>query len=266
MEGGALSWLARYWRRVLVIPLLALVAGWALWLVGVNWFLGSDLIASVIGRRPERLLVEWSEARSFVPGRFTVRDLRVRGQNRFMQWEVEGEELELSVDLFALIGKSFSASDVSGRGLQFRMRRRPHEGVELPGIDAFPEIAGLDITTREAPPTNRKTNPGWRIELADLDLAEFDQIWIDSYNLSGNGTVTGDFRFQIRGEMDSDEVQLEWSGGALARGRLMRSRATARGVAALNFGDCMSYAVARLADVPLLFVGDDFRRTDIAIA
>jgi ribonuclease VapC len=36
--------------------------------------------------------------------------------------------------------------------------------------------------------------------------------------------------------------------------------------AALNFGDCISYAVARLADEPLLFVGDDFGKTDIARA
>jgi len=33
--------------------------------------------------------------------------------------------------------------------------------------------------------------------------------------------------------------------------------------AALNFGDCLSYAVARLADEPLLFVGEDFAQTDI---
>jgi len=31
----------------------------------------------------------------------------------------------------------------------------------------------------------------------------------------------------------------------------------------LNFGDCLSYAVASLAGDSLLFVGDDFRRTDI---
>jgi ribonuclease VapC len=36
--------------------------------------------------------------------------------------------------------------------------------------------------------------------------------------------------------------------------------------AALNFGDCMSYAVARLAREPLLFVGDGFRQTDIQAA
>jgi ribonuclease VapC len=33
--------------------------------------------------------------------------------------------------------------------------------------------------------------------------------------------------------------------------------------AKLNFGDCMSYAVAKFHDVPLLFKGDDFRLTDI---
>ena len=36
--------------------------------------------------------------------------------------------------------------------------------------------------------------------------------------------------------------------------------------AALNFGDCMSYAVASVAGMPLLFTGNDFSRTDIAPA
>jgi ribonuclease VapC len=33
--------------------------------------------------------------------------------------------------------------------------------------------------------------------------------------------------------------------------------------AALNYGDCMTYATARLADLPLLFTGADFARTDL---
>jgi ribonuclease VapC len=36
--------------------------------------------------------------------------------------------------------------------------------------------------------------------------------------------------------------------------------------AALNFGDCLAYAVARLAAQPLLCVGDDFAKTDLALA
>lgn len=34
--------------------------------------------------------------------------------------------------------------------------------------------------------------------------------------------------------------------------------------AQLNMGDCFAYAAAREAGVPLLFVGDDFGKTDIA--
>lgn len=36
--------------------------------------------------------------------------------------------------------------------------------------------------------------------------------------------------------------------------------------AGLNFGDCMSYALARATGEPLLFKGDDFGHTDVASA
>jgi ribonuclease VapC len=39
-----------------------------------------------------------------------------------------------------------------------------------------------------------------------------------------------------------------------------------RHAASLNFGDCLSYAVAKLSGHPLLFVGDDFSHTDIEVA
>lgn len=45
--------------------------------------------------------------------------------------------------------------------------------------------------------------------------------------------------------------------------RAFRRFGKGRHAAGLNFGDCMSYATARLADQPLLFVSDDFPRTDI---
>jgi ribonuclease VapC len=36
--------------------------------------------------------------------------------------------------------------------------------------------------------------------------------------------------------------------------------------AALNFGDCMAYAVAKAAEMPLLCVGADFPQTDLTLA
>ncbi|MFQ5890726.1 MAG: type II toxin-antitoxin system VapC family toxin [Gemmatimonadota bacterium] len=34
----------------------------------------------------------------------------------------------------------------------------------------------------------------------------------------------------------------------------------------LNFGDCLSYATAKVADRPLLCTGDDFAKTDLRLA
>jgi len=36
--------------------------------------------------------------------------------------------------------------------------------------------------------------------------------------------------------------------------------------ASLNFGDCMTYAVANLTGEPLLFVGSNFSKTDVLVA
>lgn len=55
---------------------------------------------------------------------------------------------------------------------------------------------------------------------------------------------------------------------AHARAALAAWRRFGRGrhPAGLNFGDCFSYALARLADVPLLYKGYDFAQTDVAAA
>lgn len=45
-----------------------------------------------------------------------------------------------------------------------------------------------------------------------------------------------------------------------------RSFGKGRHPARLNYGDCMTYATARVAGKPLLFIGNDFARTDIAVA
>jgi ribonuclease VapC len=39
-----------------------------------------------------------------------------------------------------------------------------------------------------------------------------------------------------------------------------------RHAASLNYGDCFAYALAKLAQTPLLFKGDDFGQTDVIAA
>ena len=54
--------------------------------------------------------------------------------------------------------------------------------------------------------------------------------------------------------------EIHWREAVDAYRRFGKGRHEAR----LNFGDCMTYAVASLAAEPLLFVGEDFRQTDLA--
>ena len=51
---------------------------------------------------------------------------------------------------------------------------------------------------------------------------------------------------------------------ALARDAALRF-GRGRHPAALNFGDCFSYALAVARGEPLLFVGDDFSKTDVEV-
>jgi ribonuclease VapC len=53
-----------------------------------------------------------------------------------------------------------------------------------------------------------------------------------------------------------------WREAVRAYVRFGRGRHPAR----LNFGDCLAYAIARLAGEPLLFVGTDFGHTDLEAA
>lgn len=39
-----------------------------------------------------------------------------------------------------------------------------------------------------------------------------------------------------------------------------------RHAAALNYGDCFSYALAMVADEPLLFTGNNFSKADVRVA
>ena len=55
--------------------------------------------------------------------------------------------------------------------------------------------------------------------------------------------------------VDSDQANI-------AR-RALREYVRGRHPAELNFGDCFSYALAKSLDLPLLFKGNDFSKTDI---
>lgn len=59
-----------------------------------------------------------------------------------------------------------------------------------------------------------------------------------------------------------DFSDAHWRAAADAYGRFGKGRHRA----ALNFGDCLTYAVAKLSSQPLLATGNDFAKTDLVLA
>ena len=104
-------------------------------------------------------------------------------------------------------------------------------------------------------------------------LARAHSAGIGTPTLAGTGLVLAsrlsrdprDLIIRLLDEFAIEQVPFgdrHWREAIDAYQRFGRGRHPAR----LNFGDCLTYAIARLAGEPLLFAGDDFSRTDLALA
>lgn len=70
---------------------------------------------------------------------------------------------------------------------------------------------------------------------------------------------------RLLGELGTEIVAIDEEMGRIAIeafGRFGKGRHRA----ALNMGDCFTYACAKMLSVPVLFKGDDFTKTDVAVA
>jgi ribonuclease VapC len=112
------------------------------------------------------------------------------------------------------------------------------------------------------------SEPGY-LEMVDAILAS-DVVRVGAPTLVETAMVLAGRRGgPVRRELDGLVRELgatvvpfgeaEWHAALGASNRYGRGRHAA----ALNFGDCLAYATAQVAGDTLLFVGSDFRKTDI---
>ena len=91
-------------------------------------------------------------------------------------------------------------------------------------------------------------------------LTEAATVMVGRYGPAGRATLA---RFLEENEVIAIPFgDRHWSIAAEAYLRYGKGRHPA----ALNYGDCMTYATAKLAEAPLLFIGEDFAKTDLPAA
>ena len=97
-----------------------------------------------------------------------------------------------------------------------------------------------------------------------------DHVHISTATVLEASLVLGAVRQQVLdaflGESRAVAVPVDETQLAAARQAHLRYGRGSGSPARLNYGDCFSYALAKTWDRPLLFKGDDFGHTDVAIA
>lgn len=84
------------------------------------------------------------------------------------------------------------------------------------------------------------------------------QIVLDNRTRDDNGDLLRAMLFELAVAVEPLTASDAW-----AAAQAYRRFGRGYHVAALNYGDCFSYALAKSLDAQLLFKGDDFRHTDL---
>ena len=132
------------------------------------------------------------------PGIAHVEHFRLRNQSRAIQWNLEVEEADVTIDLPALFDKKFHAYRTRASGVAFRLRRKlDDDHAATARAAAAAPIEGYDnpplapIGPPQAPMTDANYDE-WRVAMEDVDAA-VSEVWIDEWRWLGGGHVIGGF-------------------------------------------------------------------------
>lgn len=173
--------------------------------VGLEQVALNHLLPRLLNRHPERLRIDYDEARMIVPGEVELRGLRIRGQTPGQQWRVTADAVTATLSLGELGQQRVHARAVTARGITFRLRARedrpnpdpepappaappvadaaPHQ----PDADARPPIPGLHNPPDPRPEDLYPPPPPWEVRLDDIEATDLRELWINGLRLRGLG-------------------------------------------------------------------------------
>lgn len=200
-------------RRALKTLLLAtLVLELAYVLLANALLLGAPSVASL---DPDTFRIAF-RAWTLVPGIVHVRDLRVQGQDRYVQWEVTIPSARAKVDLGALASQRLRIERGSGADVAFRLRARREQGAPEAMLAHLPEIAGMGAPIRDDarfPLRPRMPHPWW-LEFDELDF-DVKELWVDEVRYVGSASARGDWKIKPDHAIEVHPARVEFHDGAL---------------------------------------------------
>lgn len=177
----------------------------------------------LVNSSPETVLLDYESGYTLWPGTASVHRFRLRNQDSHIQWVLEVEHADFSVDLLAFFRRTFHAPHIRAEGVSFRLRTKlTMEGAAAPRAGAFPPIEGYDDPPLEpiGPPELPVTDANYdvfTVNLEDTD-ATVRELWIDELRLVGPAHVNGRWFFKPMRKMQLGPVAVDTESGALEVG------------------------------------------------
>jgi len=192
--------------RLTAGALVSLLALLALLNTVLNLGFARPLLCRLISADPQSFDLDYRRAWSFWPSLVYVRNVKLRGNDENVQWQIEVDAAKVSIDLLALLHRQFHATKVRAEGIGFRLRQKLDVvAATRDRLAPLPPILGFEgppLRNRQ-PPVEKLSNVPydlWSVRIENVDgLAR--QIWIDEIHFEGKARVTGAFLLQPKRQL-----------------------------------------------------------------
>jgi len=193
---GVRKWAIRVGVAVLVFELSYVIAA--------NIFLRTDVLTGLINKKPEKTLISWDSAFTYLPGFASVKGFTLRSQTMRDQIWVHVAEADARISLIKLVFKTVHIRGVDARDVDFRYRERldsPRRGKgeegslgPPPDLEYYPEIPGYsnppDPKPEDLYPRKKKKRP-WTIQITGFDVEGAVRVALNDVRIEGDGRVGG---------------------------------------------------------------------------
>lgn len=181
--------------RALLLAVGAAAVLFVAHVVVTRWLLSGPKLRALMNTDPVSMRIDYDEAVSPWPGRLELKNLQIRGSDDNVQWMIVLEHAKVRFSVFALLRKTFRPVDVRGSGLSFRLRNKLDPGkVDRRLAELLPPIPGFsDPPLRAAPKPPVEPGRPWSIDVRNIRVEKFDEIWLDVYRYRGSARLDGRF-------------------------------------------------------------------------
>ena len=212
-------------RRWILIAAAVMIAFELVYVTAANVMLRTDLLSGLINKKPEKMLIQWESASTWLPGVVHVKGFSLRNQSKKVQIYLTLERVTGVISLSKLPFKTFHLRSANASNVDFRLRTRldaPRKNATaegqppqpIPGVEFYPDIPGYDNPPDPKPedlyPRKKKKSASpWTLSFDGIDVEGTIQVAINQIRLEADGSVKGSMNYKLRDAIHIRRAKLD---------------------------------------------------------